>query len=53
MEFMGFSTIWQEWVSVLLSSASTKVLMNGLPGEQIYHFPFAKGTRSPRSCSYW
>jgi hypothetical protein len=37
MEFVGFSRIWRDWTTMLLSSASTKVLMNGYPGERICH----------------
>jgi hypothetical protein len=37
MEFMGFPTIWHEWVSVLLSSISMKVLMNSMLVERICH----------------
>jgi hypothetical protein len=34
---MGFPNGWWDWISVLLSSASTKVLFNGEPGERIHH----------------
>jgi hypothetical protein len=37
MEFVGFSRLWREWTIVLLSTASTKVVMNGNPGERISH----------------
>jgi hypothetical protein len=34
---MGFPSGWRDWISALLSSASTKVLLNGEPGERICH----------------
>jgi hypothetical protein len=37
MEFAGFSRRCRDWTSVLLSSAGTKVLMNGNPGDKICH----------------
>jgi hypothetical protein len=37
MHFMGFSTLWCDWVSTILSTASTKVLLNGTLGERICH----------------
>ncbi|KAE8812430.1 Protein MON2-like protein [Hordeum vulgare] len=32
-----FGTGWIEWVSILLSTSSTRVLINGLPGPPIDH----------------
>jgi hypothetical protein len=37
MWFMGFPNIWLNWLSAILSTASTKVLLNGTPGEKICH----------------
>jgi hypothetical protein len=37
LQAIGFSTTWRDWVSALLSSASTKVLLNGAPGERVCH----------------
>jgi hypothetical protein len=37
MRVVGFSTIWHDWVYALLSSASTKVLLNGTLGERVCH----------------
>lgn len=34
---MGFSSRWRDWISALLSSASTKILLNGRPGNRICH----------------
>lgn len=42
LEFLGFSTQWRDWVSALLSTASTKILLNGRPGRRICH---ARGLR--------
>jgi hypothetical protein len=36
-EHIGFPAYWRDWVSMLLSTASTKVLLNSNPGERIYH----------------
>jgi hypothetical protein len=37
LRYMGFRHCWLNWVSVLLASASTKVLLNGCPGRRICH----------------
>lgn len=37
LQFMGFPRQWCNWISVLLSSASTKVLVNGEPSRRICH----------------
>jgi hypothetical protein len=42
MHHIGFPVAWLEWVSILLSSTSTRILLNGVQGERIYH---AKGLR--------
>jgi hypothetical protein len=34
---MGFTLSWRNWISTLLSAASTKVLLNGNPGSRICH----------------
>jgi len=39
---MGFSRRWLNWISLLLSSASTKIICNGSPGRRICH---ARGLR--------
>lgn len=38
----GFGSKWRLWVSTLLSMASTKIIVNGVPGRSIFH---AKGLR--------
>ena len=34
---MGFSRRWLNWISLILSSASTKIICNGSPGRRICH----------------
>lgn len=41
LEFLGLPN-WRDWVSALLSTASTKILLNGRPGSRICH---ARGLR--------
>jgi hypothetical protein len=42
MEHIGFPLRWRDWISSMLATASTKVLINGRPGRRIYH---ARGLR--------
>jgi len=42
LSHIGFPRRWTNWVSILLSTASTKILMNGRPGRRIVH---ARGIR--------
>ena len=42
LQRLGFSRRWRNWMSILLGSASTKVLLNGRPGNRICH---ARGLR--------
>jgi hypothetical protein len=37
LQHMGFPRPWIDWVVALLSTANTKILLNGVPGEQICH----------------
>lgn len=37
MHRWGFPSRWRSWVMTLLSTATSKVLMNGAPGENIQH----------------
>ena len=39
---MGFGQRWQDWISAILSTSSTKILLNSRPGRRIYH---ARGLR--------
>lgn len=42
LEHVGFPSRWHDWLSALLATASTKVLVNGRPGRRICH---ARGLR--------
>jgi hypothetical protein len=42
LQHLGFSSHWRDWISALLSSPNTKVLLNGMPGDRICH---AQGLR--------
>ena len=37
LQHMGFGPRWREWISILLSTAKTRVLINGHPGPPICH----------------
>ena len=37
LEHLGFSRRWINWISLILSSASTKIILNGSPGRRICH----------------
>jgi hypothetical protein len=39
---LGFSLKWRDWISAILATSSSKVLVNGLPGESFKH---ARGLR--------
>jgi hypothetical protein len=34
---MGFGQRWRDWISAILSTASTRILLNGQPGRRICH----------------
>lgn len=42
MEHLGFPARWRDWIAAILSSASTKVIVNGRAGRRICH---ARGLR--------
>jgi len=42
LERVGFPWRWRDWISTMLRSTSTKVLVNGRTGQRIYH---ARGLR--------
>lgn len=42
LQHLGFSQRWRDWISILLSTASTRILHNGRPGRRICH---ARGLR--------
>jgi hypothetical protein len=37
LEHLGFETRWREWISLALSTASSRILLNGIPGNPIKH----------------
>jgi hypothetical protein len=37
LRHMGFGQCWTNWISTILSTASTKILLNGQLGRRIYH----------------
>ncbi|XP_020188032.3 uncharacterized protein [Aegilops tauschii subsp. strangulata] len=37
LEHLGFGPHWREWISILISTASTRVMINGTPGPPIAH----------------
>jgi hypothetical protein len=37
LRHLGFSRCWINWVSCLLATARTKVIINGQPGQRICH----------------
>jgi hypothetical protein len=37
LRHLGFSTLFLKWLSILLSSATTRVVVNGVPGGKIKH----------------
>jgi hypothetical protein len=45
---IGFSALWRRWISLLLSSASSRILLNGQPGRTIKH---KRGVRQGDSLS--
>jgi hypothetical protein len=42
LQHAGFSRRWRDWMALILSTASTRILLNGRPGERICH---ARGLR--------
>jgi hypothetical protein len=42
LQHLGFGLRWRNWISVILGSASTRILLNGQPGRRICH---ARGLR--------
>jgi hypothetical protein len=37
MRHVGFHGCWRDWISMLLSTASTRIQLNGVQGDRIYH----------------
>lgn len=48
LQAMGFGNTWRRWISTLLSSATSSILVNGQPGRQIAH---RRGVRQGDSLS--
>jgi len=42
LQHMGFGLRWRNWMTMLLSTASTRILLNGKPGQRVCH---ARGLR--------
>ena len=42
LQHLGFSRRWVNWISIILSSVSMRVILNGAPGQRICH---ARGLR--------
>lgn len=42
LQHIGFPARWTEWMTITLSSACTKIIVNGRPGRRICH---ARGLR--------
>jgi hypothetical protein len=42
MAYVGFPTVWREWIDILLSSVSTRIQLNVTQGDRICH---AQGLR--------
>ena len=42
LRHMGFGLRWRNWISNILSTSSTRILLNGKPGRRICH---ARGLR--------
>ena len=41
---MGFSEAWIRWTALMLYTASTMVLVNGVSGKRIHHFCHGNGS---------
>lgn len=37
LEHLGFGKRWRNWIAAILSTASTKILFNGVLGRRIFH----------------
>lgn len=37
LQHMGFSPRWRDWISIILSTTSTGILLNGRPGRRVCH----------------
>lgn len=48
LQAYGFSNLWQRWIAALLSTATSRILVNGQPGRRIAH---RRGVRQGDSLS--
>lgn len=54
LQRLGFSRRWTDWMSILLGTASTRIMFNGRPGDRICHARgLRQGIRSPPCCLSW
>lgn len=54
LEKLGFGRIWRDMLSGLLTTSSTQILLNGVPGQPITHsVVFGKEIHSPPCCLSW
>jgi hypothetical protein len=37
LERLGFGARWRNWISLALASSSSRILLNGIPGQPIKH----------------
>jgi len=42
LQHIGFPAKWQDWIAAILSTSSSQILLNGIPGQPINH---GKGLR--------
>ena len=51
LQHAGFPARWRDWLSTLLATASTKVLVNGRPGRRIRHAASLRDCHGGTQCS--
>lgn len=51
LQWVSFPARWREWISAMLRSASTRILINGRPGQRICNGVFGRATRCPHCSS--
>jgi hypothetical protein len=50
MTALGFGQRWRDWISALLATSSSRVILNGIPGEKFRH---ARGCDKGCRCGIW
>jgi hypothetical protein len=48
LQAFGFGDLWRMWVATLLSTATSRILINGCPGKRIRH---ARGYNKVTPCN--